>query len=292
VDPGLANARYVSVGACFIILLCITVTPVVFAVHEAMSEGLRWQLSRGSIAQTVDWPFWIQAAFFALCLLFVFAVCLPVRLILLGAYTGTGADALRYGENASRYWSLLWRLLPDWFWPLIACGAFVGEVLALRTVMELSNAKYKTEKGVIIVPGQLKTQRPDVTAIANKVLLLINIALAPVIFFYLLIAVHTYATKIYPVIKSSFGGGDFGYVRFVFEKDKVPQIPGLLPMSQGSISRSVRLLSDAGAGYAFLGSDEKREYAGIVDKSLVRGLLAAEKETSAKGLPGDAAHEK
>ena len=160
-DPGLANARYVSVGACFMILLSLTLAPAAFSVYAAMRLGFRIldpRLSRGSIAQTVDWPGLIQGAFWVLLLLFALAVGLPVRVFLLIAQTGTGADALRYGENVPLYWSTLWRLLHYWFLPLFLCGMLIGQALGSGKVLrDFSEriGRYNTKKHNIIAPSRL-----------------------------------------------------------------------------------------------------------------------------------------
>ena len=193
------------------------------------------------------------------------------------------------------YWSTLWRLLHYWFLPLFLCGMLIGQALGYGQVLrDFSEriGRYNTKKHNIIAPSQLETQKSDLKWTISEALPFLNIVLLPVILVLLLIALHTYATQTCIPSLSPVLVGDFGYVRFVFEKDKVPTDAGRLPMYQENMSRSVRLLGDAGSGYAFLGSDEKRQYAGIVDKSLVRGLLAAEKEQSPNGLAGAAGHEK
>lgn len=271
VDPGLANSRYVSVGACFTVLVILTVAPVASLMYiglRAAVDALELRLKQprqkprqAPAEHRITWVEMAQRTALGFLLITVLAFGVPVRIILLLSETGTGAQAIGSGENPKIFYPLLWRLFPDWFLPLAGCGLFLGIAVAIGTYLRSLVAR--RDRGM--------------HGLIRVALAMLGNVLPAMTLFLLLIALHTYAVKIYPLIKASFGGGSFGYVQFVFEQDKTPQLQGLIPMHHANISRSVRLLSDAGNTYAFFLGEGASGRAGMVDKALVRGLLAVDK---------------
>jgi hypothetical protein len=68
----------------------------------------------------------------------------------------------------------------------------------------------------------------------------------------LVVAVHTYAPEIYPRMKASFGGGDFGRVQLIGDSITAPVLMRLVPAHDDRMSPPWRFASDGGSHYTVL----------------------------------------
>jgi len=83
---------------------------------------------------------------------------------------------------------------------------------------------------------------------------------------------HTYANKIYPTIKPSFGGGAFGHIRLVSDLTNASTLGALVPMQSQQITQPLLLLGE-GNCYAVIVEKSTGNQAVMIDAKIVSGVI-------------------